>query len=146
MVTENWINPHGDLTDAYDLRYAVFCEEQGYTKEQECDEQDALSFHIVLYDDGVPFATGRIYEESGGRFYIGRICVDKARRGSGWGHELVTSMMTKAKSLGATSIHLGAQAYATGFYEKLGFSVDGQPYMDGHVVHVHMSQTIAGAT
>lgn len=62
----------------------------------------------------------------------------KAYRKNGLGAALVHEMILKAKELGADEIVLGAQCRAKGFYEKLGFVVCGQEYMDEHVPHVEM--------
>lgn len=37
-------------------------------------------------------------------------------------------------------VYLGAQRHATGFYERLGFSAYGEPYMEVNIEHVHMER------
>ena len=143
-MTEQWILPGGDTSDAFSLRFEIFCDEQGYTREQEIDEEDKTSPFLVLYDGETPVATGRIVDEGGGILHIGRICVKKNLRGSGVGRILVEALIRKAHEMGAEEITLGAQCRAQGFYEKLGFAVCGEQYMDGHVPHVPMRLSVAG--
>ena len=138
-MTERWIEPGGDTTDSFALRFEIFCDEQGYTREQEIDEEDARSPILVLYDGEIPVATGRVVDEGNGVFHIGRICVKQSQRKGGIGRKLVESLVWKAREMGAKEITIGAQCQARGFYEKLGFAVCGEEYMDGHVPHIPMS-------
>lgn len=139
-MTEKWIQPGEDPSDAFALRFEIFCDEQGYTREQEIDEEDKTSPLLVLYDGETPVATGRVVDEGNQAFHIGRICVKKNLRGSGIGRTLVEALLKKAREMGAREITLGAQCRAQGFYEKLGFVPCGEVYMDGHVPHIPMRQ------
>ena len=63
-MEKKWIAPNGDIADALAVRFAVFCDEQGYTREQEVDEADKTAWHVVFYGkDGTPAATGRVLDE-----------------------------------------------------------------------------------
>lgn len=63
-MEKKWIAPNGDIADALAVRFAVFCDEQGYTREQEVDEADKTAWHVVFYGkDGAPAATGRVLDE-----------------------------------------------------------------------------------
>lgn len=142
-MEKKWIAPGGDIADALDVRFAVFCDEQGYTREQEADEADRTAWHVVFYDgSGRPAATGRVLDEGDGVFYIGRICVAKALRGTGAGRTLVEALLEKCRALGALLVKLDAQVRVKGFYEKLGFCAYGEEHMDGHVPHIYMKQLL----
>ena len=45
--------------DAGLIRQAVFVEEQGFVNE--FDDIDGYATHIVIYDEGIPAATGRVF-------------------------------------------------------------------------------------
>nr|WP_317413118.1 GNAT family N-acetyltransferase [uncultured Solibaculum sp.] len=147
MLDVQWIQPGGQVEDALAIRFEVFCDEQGYSREQEVDCLDASSWHVVLYDEeGIPSATGRVIDEGNKLFSIGRVCVAKRLRGVQAGRKLMELLMDKCWQLGAKEIQLSAQVQAQGFYERLGFVARGPVYMDGHVPHIHMTQARPGAT
>lgn len=139
-MTERWLVPGDDLTDAFNIRRTVFIEEQGFSVSEEMDGRDASSFHLLLYDKDIPVACGRIIVDED--FYIGRVAVIKAIRGTGLGALLMKKLIKRCEGLGAGEIHLGAQRDKRGFYEKMGFSAYGESYMDGHVEHVHMKYIV----
>ena len=133
-----WSPPGGDFTDCREIRIEVFCDEQGYLVEDEFDDEDALSHHLLVSLGGEPIATGRILPLEENIWRLGRIAVRKPARGTGLGRVLVDEMRRKAESLGARRIRIDAQCRAVGFYEKCGFIVTGPEHMDGHVPHVGM--------
>lgn len=137
-----WLEGTDDLTEAYDIRIQVFCDEQGYTQDMELDEQDKQSMHILLRDGEEAIATGRIYWSGPDTMCFGRIAVHKSMRGKGIGKIVLDAMMEKAQSLGAKNIELDAQCYAVGFYEKSGFTVCGKEHLDGHVLHKMMQKQL----
>ncbi|GAA6395523.1 GNAT family N-acetyltransferase [Solibaculum mannosilyticum] len=141
VLKARWIRPGGQVDDALAIRFEVFCDEQGYGRDEEVDSLDACSWHVVLYDkEGIPSATGRVIDEGNGIFSIGRVCVAKRLRGMQAGRKLMELLMDKCWDLRAGSIQLSAQVRAQGFYERLGFVAGGAVYMDGHVPHIHMTR------
>ena len=139
-----WMTGKDDLSDAYAIRIEVFCDEQGYSPDQELDGVDTApdTLHVVLYEEGNPVATGRIYWKAPGVMGLGRIAVRKAWRGRGIGALIVEEMNRKAARLGAGFSQLDAQKRAAGFYEKQGYRVCGEEHMDGHVPHVMMEKPL----
>lgn len=137
-LTIQWAPPSAPYEEAKKIREDVFVQEQGFSETSEFDEADLCCWHVVLSVENRPAATGRILQDEAGRWHLGRIAVRKAYRKNGLGAALVHEMILKAKELGADEIVLGAQCRAKGFYEKLGFVVCGQEYMDEHVPHVEM--------
>lgn len=130
-----------DRQTCYALRHQVFVMEQGYTAEGEVDALDALSHHLLAHEDGTPIATARVYID-GNSAKIGRVCVIAARRGIGLGAELINSAAALAAQNGAAVVMLGAQAHATGFYAKLGFTPVGAPYDDEGEPHQMMEKQL----
>ena len=53
----------GITSDAEQLRYEVFTLEQGFKKEDDVDDIDRFADEIVIYEDGVAVATGRLFPE-----------------------------------------------------------------------------------
>nr|MDE5742089.1 GNAT family N-acetyltransferase [Oscillospiraceae bacterium] len=119
------------------IRNEVFVEEQGFR--DEFDDNDKKCLHIVLFDGDTPIATGRIFPENGrGNTYIaGRIAVRNSYRGKNVGAEVMKLLESKAKELGAEILAVSAQCRAQGFYEKMGYTANGDIYLDEHCEHIH---------
>lgn len=55
------------------MRREVFCREQGYEEAEEFDAIDREAQHVVVYENGQPTATGRLYRtEEPDTWRIGR--------------------------------------------------------------------------
>lgn len=133
-----WYAPGEDYPLSREIREEVFVREQEYPIELEFDEADETCWHLVLTDNEKAVATARLLKLSEGVFKPGRIAVLKEYRGKNIGAELLTLIIEKAKEMGAKELHIGAQTYAVGFYEKFGFKTTGEEYMDEHIPHINM--------
>lgn len=127
-----------DIAACVALRRAVFINEQGIAEEDEIDDLDGGATHILATVNGEPVGTARLLiSETTGK--IGRICVLKSQRGTGLGAAIVTFSVQHLKARSDLKrIALGAQEYAIGFYEKLGFQVCGPIYDDAGIPHREM--------
>lgn len=123
------------------IRQEVFINEQGF--EEEFDEIDEIAYHVVLIDEELPVATGRLFPHAEeGSFVLGRIAVLKSYRGKELGALVVSALCEKAKELGGKTAVLSAQTRARGFYEKLFFTAVGEEYMDEHCPHIQMKKPL----
>lgn len=129
------LKPGESLDDAYAVRFPVFIDEQGFP--YDIDDADSVSYHIVIYLGGRPIATGRVVRESEASCVIGRIAVLKEYRG-GTGSVLVKYLVDLAENLGFEQVKVNAQCRARGFYEKQGFEVCGDEFLDEGVPHIPM--------
>lgn len=136
MVTNRWIVGSEDLTEPLRLREAVFTEEQ-HAEAPDEDENDRLALHLVLYDDGQPVATGRLYHD-GRSFRIGRCCVEREQRGQGFGDLLVKLLLLKAFEYGPSQVRIHAQTQAAPFYERYGFVREPETFDEAGIEHVAM--------
>ncbi|HYE03323.1 MAG TPA: GNAT family N-acetyltransferase [Phycisphaerales bacterium] len=83
----------------------------------------------LLADHPVP-GTGKLMQ----------MCVDRQRQGEGIGRRLVAALERRAfGELGLTGLYCHAQLPACGFYEKLGWSYEGDVFDEGGVPHRKMS-------
>lgn len=121
MVCGKWRNGNEDLSDSFALRREVFVEEQGISEKLEFTGDDGVYMHLVVYEEDMPVATGRMRWIDHKTVAMGRICVKKNKRGQKFGDFLVRIMMEKAFQEGALTAVLDAQEQAVGFYERLGF-------------------------
>ena len=131
-----------DITTCRALRRAVFIEEQGVSEADEVDGLDQDALHLLAYSDDRPVGTARILVK-GATGKIGRVCVLPAARGTGLGAALIRAALDELRrSPGVAEACLGAQSHATAFYEKLGFTVEGDEFLDAGIPHRHMRRRL----
>ncbi len=140
MIKNKWLLGNADITEALALRREVFSEEQGFDAKLDHDEADDLAMHLIIYDGKTPVATGRVYHD-GKTFRVGRCCVKKSARGQGVGDLLIKLLLLKVFEFGPSVVKISAQEHAVGFYEKYGFYVDGEGYLEEGEPHLPMSIT-----
>ncbi len=134
-----WSKGKQNTTDAFYIRGLVFMVEQGF--QDEFDDLDEKSWHVIVYDHGEPVGTGRTYEENG-VWHIGRICVLENYRGKGVGRLIVENLEQKVKELKGTTVELSAQVQAEGFYKRNGYTPYGEVYQDEHCPHIAMRKEL----
>lgn len=124
--------------DAKLIRTQVFICEQGITEADEWDEQDMISDHFVVYDQDQPIATARLLQNNS----VGRVAVVKAYRGQGLGQMIMLEIISYAQKQGLSVLTLSSQVHAISFYEKLGFTVQGNSYDECGISHIEMTMNL----
>lgn len=120
------------------LRPEVFMLEQR-CRYPELDGCDAGALHVWLADGSGIAAYLRILDRGVRSAYVTIGRVVSARRGLGLGERVMREGIRAAREiLGADAIYLEAQAYAQGFYEKLGFRRISEPFDEDGIPHVQM--------
>jgi predicted GNAT family N-acyltransferase len=127
--------------DAFQVRTLVFVEEQQVPAELEIDELENDGIHFVGYEEDVPGAAARM------RFVddyakLERICILKDFRGKHYGNDLVWAMEEEAKKRGMKKAKLNAQTRAIPFYERLGYTVVSDEFMDAGIPHKTMTKQL----
>ena len=125
--------------EAKNIRIEVFMKEQGF--ENEFDEIDTISHHIVVFDEGKPIGTCRFFKENN-HYTIGRVAVLKKYRNLHIGNSLLESAENEIKKLHGDLIVVHAQVRIRPFYEKQGYIQFGQIDDDEGVPHVWMKKKI----
>jgi predicted GNAT family N-acyltransferase len=131
-----------DIATCQALRRVVFIEEQGVSEADEVDGLDEGAIHLLAFDCARPVGTARMLVKSGvGK--IGRVCVLPEARGTGLGAALILAGLAELRKVtGVAEAYLGSQSHATGFYEKLGFVVEGEEFLDASIPHRHMRRAL----
>ncbi len=123
--------------EAKRIREEVFVEEQGF--EEEFDTIDREAIHLVIFEEDKAVATCRAFlGKEEGEYVIGRLAVRKEYRGQAYGREIVRAGEEEIRILGGRRVRLAAQTRARGFYEKCGYSVQGEEFMDAVCPHIWM--------
>lgn len=117
------------------IRRAVFIQEQQIPAKDEWDAEDRGSVHVLARLNRDPVGTGRL--NTAGK--IGRIAVIARLRGQGIGTQILMRLLEEARRQGIREPYLHAQVQAVSFYEKLGFSREGDVFDEAGIPHVRMS-------
>ena len=129
-----------ELHRLYRLRQDVFVLEQACLY-PDIDDIDPRCEHLLGFEDGEVVACARIMPPGlvSPHTSFGRVAVAQSHRCSGLGRELTGQILTHcdARYPGCT-IRISAQTYLVRFYESFGFTVDGEPFEEDGIPHIHM--------
>ncbi|NVK50823.1 MAG: GNAT family N-acetyltransferase [Cyclobacteriaceae bacterium] len=133
-----------ELYDLLRLRSEVFVVEQNCVFLDQ-DNKDQKCHHLLLYQEEELVGYCRIvpaglsYKEVA----IGRVVSAPSVRGKGFGRKVMELGIQACQELyGPCAIRLGAQTYALGFYESLGFQAEGEVYDEDGIEHIEMVRRI----
>jgi ElaA protein len=122
------------------LRSEVFVVEQNCVFLDQ-DDKDQQCHHVLIFSDHELVAYSRLVPAglSYAEMAIGRVVTSPAARGTGLGRKVMELSIEHCHRLfGLGDIRLGAQTYALGFYESLGFVSDGDVYDEDGIEHIEM--------
>ncbi|UMT76558.1 GNAT family N-acetyltransferase [Staphylococcus roterodami] len=131
------------LEDCFAIRKKVFVEEQGVPEENEIDDYESISIHLIGYaQDNQPIATARIRPIDEKVVKIERVAVIKSYRGAGIGRKLMQAVDSLAKDEGYENATMHAQCHAIPFYESLNFKKRGNIFLEEGIEHVEMMKKL----
>lgn len=116
------------------IRHTVFVVEQHVPVEEERDQYDDSALHFLVSRNEQAIATGRLLHSG----QIGRMAVLAEFRGSGIGGKLLKYIIDTALEQGQQTVFLHAQIHAINFYQRYGFVIDGEEFMDAGIAHKEM--------
>lgn len=122
-------------------RFEVFVCEQEITDEQDFDDKDKVSYHVMLKDEGRIIAYSRIVPKKVAyeNISIGRVLVLKGYRRKGIAQKMMKSALEFIKNnLNENVVVLSAQEYAKEMYLSVGFKVVSDIYDEVNIPHVKM--------
>lgn len=141
MITDtiitNYSDHHAELSE---VRQGVFVEEQRVPKDIEWDDRDAHCVHVLIRVDGRAAATGRIDLEKDGK--IGRVAVVASARRLGLGRLVMEALEREAELTGLKRVWFHAQASAIEFYQKLGYKIVSDEFMEAGIPHRKMEKIL----
>lgn len=138
-IIADW-EKHKDELSA--VRFEVFVIGQNVPVELELEEADRKYTHILAKAGDKPVGTARLTTDG----HIGRVAVLKDYRKYGIGREMMRQIEEVAFELGFDEVELNSQCHAVPFYEKLGYVVYGNVFLDAGIEHRHMKKSLTGYT
>jgi predicted GNAT family N-acyltransferase len=124
-----------------EVRRQVFVVEQQVPEDEEWDEDDPLSVHVLATRNREPVGTGRLTPAG----KIGRMAVLSEVRGQGVGSQILRLLVGEALHRGLVELRLNAQVHAIAFYERHGFSAEGPVFMEAGIPHRSMRRMLGKA-
>ena len=130
-----------DMLHCFNIRHQVFVEGQNVPLNEEMDGKDDESSHYLLLFDTIPAGVARV------RFMddyakIERVAILAAYQGKKLGHALMQFILADLqKNPLIKNAKLSSQTYAIPFYERLGFDVCSEEYLDAGIPHKDMKKT-----
>ncbi|HEY7452961.1 MAG TPA: GNAT family N-acetyltransferase [Thermoleophilaceae bacterium] len=131
-----------EVAEALELRWRVFCGEQGVSFEADQDGRDPEAVHIVAVEGDAVIGTCRLLFR-GQVARLGRLAVEPDRRGDGVAAAILREADRVASDAGAESIALHAQTYALTLYEQAGYEEYGPTFVEEGIEHVAMEKRLA---
>ncbi|MCW9048304.1 MAG: GNAT family N-acetyltransferase [Gammaproteobacteria bacterium] len=136
VKTTSWNESKNALSE---IRRKVFIEEQNVPEELEWDEYDQDCTHVLVTDEhNKAVACGRLKSDG----HIGRMAVLKEHRATGIGTAMLSELINHAENMKINKVYLHAQTSAIKFYEKQGFEVISEEFMDAGIAHKTMKKSL----
>lgn len=140
------ISDSSSLLLAKDIRYNVFCKEQGVNPEADWDNKESVNYLAFTNDKAVATirwrSTGRIVK-------IERLCVLEEYRKQGIARKLMEKVLediryfilgnNSEQNIKINKILLHSQLSALGLYESLGFKKQGKMFVEQNIKHYTMT-------
>jgi predicted GNAT family N-acyltransferase len=126
------------------VRTLVFEVEQGVANEIEIDQHEDACRHILGMDDDNPIAAARWRVYRPGVAKIERVAILKPWRARNLGTALMQATISDIKHAAPEleTLRLEAQDSAIAFYEKIGFAVVGDGFLQANIPHHAMERDV----
>ena len=131
-----------EFDSVYNIRFTVFTGEQNVPVDMLVDEADENAIQIIAYENDAAIGCGRIVIDKNTGI-IGRVAVLKDKRKFGVGKMICEKLITIAgDKYNIDKITLQSQCTARTFYERLGFTADGNVFIKAGIDHINMIKKI----
>lgn len=129
-----------ELYEILKARAEIFVVEQNCIY-QDLDDKDYDSLHVFYEESGKVLAYLRAFWKEEGVIQIGRVLT--IQHGIGLGGKLLKAGLDSVKEhFYPEKIYLEAQCYATGYYEREGFRICSEEFLEDGIPHVQMELKI----
>jgi predicted GNAT family N-acyltransferase len=132
------------LEEAFRIRQKVFVEEQKVPMEEELDEFEDISTHLLLHHGQKRRGVGTCrWRPTGKGVKLERFAILPEYRGKGLGHKLVQACLDsiqKAYPNKSPLLYLHAQISAVNLYADFGFKAKGNAFDECGIMHFLMEK------
>lgn len=130
-----------ELYEILKARAKVFVNEQKIIY-VDADNIDKKALHLFLWDNGEVLAYMRAFlEDDNNAVKIGRVLT--VRHGKGIGRQLLEKSIPEIKKhFSCNKIYMDSQKSVVGFYEKFGFKVTSDEFLEEGIVHLKMEREV----
>lgn len=129
-----------ELYELLKARAEIFVVEQNCIY-QDLDDRDYDSLHVFYEESGKVLAYLRAFPKEEGVVQMGRVLT--IEHGTGLGGKLLRAGMDSIKEkFQPQKIYIEAQSYATGYYEREGFTICSEEFLEDGIPHVQMEVTL----
>lgn len=136
-----FLDPDDPLREATrELRFRVLREPLGFSRADVRVEAEDTSMHLAGLEDGHVVACVMLTPTAPNptRGKLRQMAVDPSHQGTGLGRALVRHLEQALSAAGFDEIELHAREHAVGFYEKLGYTAEGDAFIEVGVRHFLM--------
>ncbi len=127
---------------ALELRDKVLRQPLGLSVYDEDLAAEAAATHFALADGERVFACLIALPLGDGRYRLRQMAVSTALQGRGLGRRLVALVELALRQRDARELLLHARDGAIGFYEKVGYSAVGEPFVEVDILHRTMTKRL----
>ncbi len=127
------------------IRYRVFSVEKGVPREVDVDANDCLQgpcTHFLIRYQNADAGTIRCLRTANGIVRVQRFCFLKAYRGLGLGKQVMAYVEDYFRTQGFSVIEMDAKYDVCGFYEKCGYKIVSDVFMEVNIKHVKMMKEL----
>jgi len=135
---------HGsdDYQKMVDLRYEILRKPLGLAFSEDELEKEKEDILIGAFDDEKLLACCLITREKGNTCRLRQMAVQNNMQGKGIGATMMNFAENGARDRGFRTMSMHARKSAIGFYEKLGYRVDGDEFQEVTIPHFVMLKTL----
>lgn len=128
---------------AWLLRQTVLRAPLGLTLDVSERSVEATHRHFALFTDNNELAACiSVVPLPDGTAKLRQMAVNERMQGAGVGRKLITSVEAFLAEQGIRHLHMHARESAIGFYQKLGYRTEGDPFIEITIPHIRMSKTL----
>ena len=133
-----------ELYEILKLRSEVFVVEQNCVY-QDIDDIDKRSYHLYMKEKDNPEIKVylRVFEKDNDTSQIGRVVTAMDCRRKGYASQLIIKgIEISKKEMKKTKVYLEGQVYAAKLYEKLGFKIISDEFLEDGIPHYKMLKNL----
>lgn len=137
--------PYGsaEYKAACDLRYRILRKPIGMELREKDVAGEDEQLHFIATDASGKLIACVIFKPlEPTHIKLRQMAVDDSAQGQGTGAKLVRFAENEVHKLGYRTIETSARNTATGFYEKLGYVIEGEPYTEVNLHTIKMVKTL----